>query len=91
MPTAGLKIPQIGWNNITQLKSSLFQGVAENAYMYFVHSYYVESCENTISKTDYIEEYSSAVQKNNFYAVQFHPEKSGEVGQRILANFIKGE
>ncbi len=87
-PSAGLKIPQIGWNNITQLKSNLFQGVAENAYMYFVHSYYVERCENAIAKTDYVEEYSSAVQKDNFYAVQFHPEKSGEVGQKILDNFI---
>lgn len=90
-PSAGLKIPQIGWNNITQLKSNLFRGVAESAYMYFVHSYYVESCENAIAKTDYIEEYSSAVQKGNFYAVQFHPEKSGEAGQKILDNFIKGE
>lgn len=90
-PSAGLKIPQIGWNNITQLKSNIFQGVAENAYMYFVHSYYVESCEKAISKTDYVIEFSSAVRKNNFYAVQFHPEKSGEAGQKILENFIKGE
>src|ERR1035437_9292605 len=87
-PSVGLKIPQIGWNNIFQLKSNLFKGVDENAYMYFVHSYYVESCENAIAKTDYTKEYSSAVQKNNFYAVQFHPEKSGEVGQKILENFI---
>jgi len=90
-PNTGLKIPQIGWNNITQLKSNLFYGVKENAYMYFVHSYYVESCEDAIAKTDYTQEYSSAVHKNNFYAVQFHPEKSGEVGQKILENFIKGE
>ncbi len=84
----GLKIPQIGWNNITDLKSKLFAGIPENAYMYFVHSYYVECSGDTISTTDYTQKYSSALQKNNFYAVQFHPEKSGEVGQRILENFI---
>jgi len=89
--TAGFKIPQIGWNNIFGLKTQLFSGVSENAYMYFVHGYYVESCENAIAKTDYIAEYSSALHKTNFYAVQFHPEKSGEVGQKILENFIKGE
>ena len=87
-PEIGLKIPQIGWNNIGQLKSDLFRGVDENAYMYFVHSYYVENCESAIAITNYISEYSSAIQKNNFYAVQFHPEKSGEVGQKILENFI---
>jgi len=87
-PVNGFKIPQIGWNNITHLKSTLFQGINENAYMYFVHSYYVEKCENAVSITDYITEFSSAVHKNNFYAVQFHPEKSGEEGQKILENFI---
>ncbi|MFZ4583151.1 MAG: imidazole glycerol phosphate synthase subunit HisH [Paludibacter sp.] len=88
-PTAGFKIPQIGWNNITHLKSDLMQGIDEKAYMYFVHSYYVENCDEAIAKTDYIIEYSSAIQKDNFYAVQFHPEKSGDVGQKILENFIK--
>ncbi|MDP4240009.1 MAG: imidazole glycerol phosphate synthase subunit HisH [Bacteroidota bacterium] len=87
-PSNGFKIPQIGWNNITDLKSALFQDVDENSYMYFVHSYYVEKCENAIAITNYISEYSSAVHKNNFYAVQFHPEKSGEAGQKILENFI---
>ncbi len=87
-PRAGFKVPQIGWNNITNIKSNLFKGVAENAYMYFVHSYYVESCENAIAETDYIHKYSSALRKDNFYAVQFHPEKSGEFGQKILENFI---
>jgi len=87
-PVDGFKIPQIGWNNITDLKSDLFQGIDENAYMYFVHSYYVEKCEIAIALTNYISEYSSAVHKDNFYAVQFHPEKSGEAGQRILENFI---
>ena len=89
-PNVGFKVPQIGWNNITDLKSTLFYDIAENAYMYFVHSYYVESCDDAIAKTDYIVEFSSAVQKNNFSAVQFHPEKSGEIGQKILENFIKG-
>ena len=88
-PNVGLKIPQIGWNNITHLKSELFNGVTENSYMYFVHSYYVEDCQNAISQTDYTLEFSSSVQKDNFYAVQFHPEKSGEAGQKILENFIK--
>ena len=87
-PQEGFKIPQIGWNNITHLKTNLFKGVSEDAYMYFVHSYYVEKCDNAIALTDYISEYSSAVQKDNFYAVQFHPEKSGEAGQLILENFI---
>jgi len=82
--TVGYKIPQIGWNNIFGLKTNLFSGVSENAYMYFVHGYYVESCENAIAKTDYIAVYSSALHKNNFYALQFHPEKSGEAGQKIL-------
>ncbi|HRZ98500.1 MAG TPA: imidazole glycerol phosphate synthase subunit HisH, partial [Paludibacter sp.] len=73
------------------LKSKLFEGVNEDAYMYFVHSYYVESCANAIAKTDYIAEFSSALHKNNFYAMQFHPEKSGEVGQKILENFFQLE
>lgn len=89
-PDAGLKVPQIGWNNINELQSPLFRGIGENAYMYFVHSYYVENCGDAIAKTNYVQTYSSAVQKNNFYAVQFHPEKSGEIGQKILENFIYG-
>lgn len=87
----GFKIPQIGWNNIFELKSSLFSDIPEKAYMYFVHGYFVELCENAIAKTNYIEPYTSALQKNNFYAVQFHPEKSGEVGQKIIENFIFGK
>lgn len=86
---AGFKVPQIGWNNITHLKSDLFCGISENTYMYFVHGYYVEPGENTIAQTNYIFNYSSALQKDNFYAVQFHPEKSGEIGQKIIENFIK--
>ena len=90
-PQAGYKVPQIGWNNITNLKSPLFDGISEGAYMYFVHSYFVEKCDNAIAKTDYVIQYSSAIQKNNFSAVQFHPEKSGEAGQKILENFITGK
>jgi imidazole glycerol-phosphate synthase subunit HisH len=83
-----LKVPQIGWNKINHLKSILFNGVKEDAYMYFVHSYYAELGTNTIASTDYDISYSSGLQKNNFYAVQFHPEKSSDAGQRILENFI---
>jgi glutamine amidotransferase len=83
------KIPQMGWNNIYDLKSPLFKNVDENAYMYFVHSYYVDLSNDAIAKTNYAIEYSSALQKDNFYAVQFHPEKSSEAGEKILKNFIE--
>jgi len=82
------KVPQIGWNNIYGLGSSLFNGVDENAFMYFVHSYYAECGPNTIAKTNYGVEYSSGIQKDNFYAVQFHPEKSGDAGELVLKNFL---
>jgi glutamine amidotransferase len=85
----GLKIPQIGWNNIFDLKSPLFQGVADGAYVYFVHSFYVERGAETIAACDYGAEFSAAVNHENFYAVQFHAEKSGAVGTRILENFLK--
>ena len=84
-----LKVPQIGWNNISSLKGALFEGIKENEYMYFVHGYCAELGNNTISKTNYISEYSSALQKNNFYGVQFHPEKSSYAGQKLLENFLK--
>ncbi len=84
-----LKVPQIGWNTIFNYQSNLFNGIKENEYMYFVHSYYVEKCNETIATTNYGIEYSSAIQKNNFYAVQFHPEKSSEAGQTLLSNFLK--
>ena len=83
------KVPQIGWNNIYNLRSDLMKDIPENAYMYFVHGYYVEKGENTIATTDYILEYSSALNKNNFYAVQFHPEKSAGEGEKLLGNFLK--
>ena len=83
-----LKVPQMGWNNIYDLKSPLFAGVQENTYCYFVHGYYAGLGETTIAKTDYVQPYSSALHKKNFYGVQFHPEKSAGAGERILENFI---
>lgn len=85
---SAFKVPQMGWNNIYSLKSPLFAGIAENSYCYFVHSYYASSGQHTIATTDYIQPYSSALQKDNFYGVQFHPEKSADVGEQILKNFI---
>jgi len=84
----GFKIPQIGWNNIYNLSSPLFEGIKENEYVYFVHSYYAEKSEFSIATTNYIQEYSSALHKNNFYATQFHPEKSGIAGQKMILNFL---
>ena len=83
-----LKVPQIGWNQISNLKSSLFTGISENEYMYLVHSYYAPICEETIATSTYGLEYSTALQKNNFYGVQFHPEKSSKAGEKILENFL---
>jgi glutamine amidotransferase len=83
-----IKVPQIGWNNITNLKTALFNGVPENSYTYFVHGFYAGLGDNTIATTDYIQPYSSALQKNNFYGVQFHPEKSAAVGEQIIQNFL---
>jgi len=89
-PTAkeNLKIPQIGWNNIYNYKSVLFNGLGDNAFVYTVHSYFAALGNETIAATDYIIPYSAALEKANFYAVQFHPEKSGTVGELILKNFI---
>ena len=82
------KVPHIGWNQITGLKSNLFNKVTENSYMYYVHSFYVPESEYTIASTDYGIVYAGAIKKDNFYACQFHPEKSGDVGEQILKNFI---
>ncbi len=84
-----VKVPQIGWNQIFDLKSSIFEGIKDDEYMYLVHSFYAEKCKETIAMTNYELEYSSALQKDNFYGVQFHPEKSSEAGARILKNFIE--
>jgi glutamine amidotransferase len=82
------KVPQMGWNNIKHLKTDLFNGVLENSFVYFVHGYYAGLGANTIATTEYIQAYSSGLQKNNFYGVQFHPEKSAAVGEQIIQNFL---
>ena len=84
-----LKVPQIGWNSIYNLKTDLFKNVKDEVYCYFVHGYYAAKGEHTIATTDYVEPYSSALRKNNFYGVQFHPEKSAMAGERILSNFLE--
>ncbi len=83
-----IKIPQMGWNTITELKTPLFKGIAENSFAYFVHGYYAAKGKHTIATTNYIQEYSSALHKDNFYGVQFHPEKSALVGEEIIQNFL---
>ena len=85
---ASLKVPQIGWNNIYGLKSPLFNGMKENSYIYNVHSYYAELSPWTIATADYGLEYSAALHRDNFYGVQFHTEKSAEVGEQVLKNFF---
>ncbi len=82
------KIPHMGWNTIYDLSSPLMNGIDENFYMYFVHSYYAELSPETIATTDYINPFSAAMQKDNFYGVQFHTEKSADAGEKILSNFL---
>lgn len=82
------KVPCMGWNALHNLKSPLFKGLTERDYVYFVHSYYCEMCDYTAATADYILPYSAALHKDNFYATQFHPEKSGMVGHQIIKNFI---
>ncbi|AWK05974.1 imidazole glycerol phosphate synthase subunit HisH [Flavobacterium crocinum] len=84
-----VKVPQMGWNQIYDLKSDLFKEISENEFMYLVHSFYAPNCEESIATTNYDVEYASALQKDNFYGTQFHPEKSGDVGEKILGNFLK--
>lgn len=84
-----VKVPQIGWNQIEALDSPLFNGINENEYIYLVHSYYAPVTEDTVAQTKYGVTYSTALQKNNFYGTQFHPEKSSVAGERILENFLK--
>ena len=86
--TGDLKIPQIGWNSVEEVSEPIFKGITNGAYCYFVHSYYAELCKETAAVTEYGTKFSSALQKNNFYGVQFHPEKSAAVGEEILKNFI---
>ena len=80
------KVPCMGWNKLTNVQGPLLE---ENSYVYFVHSYYVPVCEHTAAVADYILPYSAALQKDNFYTCQFHPEKSGQVGERIIKNFLE--
>lgn len=82
------KVPAMGWNSLYDVRTPLFKGIDENEYVYFVHSYYVPLCSETIAVTDYIQPYSAAMNVRNFYATQFHPEKSGDTGSRILQNFL---
>lgn len=84
-----VKVPQMGWNTLKPLRSQLFEGIKEGEFMYFVHSFYAPLCEDTIASTNYQLRYSSALQKNNFYGVQFHPEKSSAAGSILLQNFLK--
>jgi glutamine amidotransferase len=86
--SADCKVPQMGWNQITNLRTPLFEGVAPESHVYYVHSYYVPLCADTVATTDYIQPYSAALHRGNFYATQFHPEKSGSVGEQILKNFL---
>lgn len=83
-----VKIPQMGWNTVTNLKSNLFSGIDEGEYLYLVHSFYAEQCVEAIATTRYDTNYASALQKDNFYGVQFHPEKSSVAGEKILKNFL---
>ena len=84
-----LNVPHMGWNSLHKLSGPLFDGIEDGAFVYFVHSYFASTSQNTISVCDYINNFSAALHKDNFYATQFHPEKSGETGARILQNFIE--
>lgn len=84
-----LKVPQIGWNRVTELKTELFADIPEGEFVYYVHSYYIPDNTFSIASTDYGIDYSGAIQKDNFYACQFHPEKSADAGERMLKNFIE--
>ncbi|WP_346864375.1 imidazole glycerol phosphate synthase subunit HisH [uncultured Draconibacterium sp.] len=92
VPTPGeeyiTKVPHMGWNAISDLKSEIFNSELENEYVYFVHSYYAEKSEHTIATCNYILPFSAALHRDNFYATQFHPEKSGSIGAKILENFL---
>jgi glutamine amidotransferase len=86
--SAKVKVPQMGWNTISNTKGPLFDGIDDKEYMYLVHSYFAPSCSNTIAETNYDGAYSTALQKDNFYGVQFHPEKSSKAGSQLLQNFL---
>ena len=88
VPTQELKVPHMGWNKISNLESKLFKGISGGEYVYFVHSYYPELCPDTIATTTHGAMFSSALKYENFYGMQFHPEKSGDVGEKIIENFL---
>ena len=83
------KVPHMGWNNLNEIESELFKGISPENDFYFVHSYYAEIGQNTTSICDYINPFSASMQKDNFYATQFHPEKSSKIGEQLLLNFLK--
>lgn len=83
------KIPHMGWNSLSSMDHALFSGVPKESFVYYVHSYYVPVNPATIATTDYIVPFSAALHKDNFYATQFHPEKSGSVGELVLRNFLQ--
>jgi glutamine amidotransferase len=82
-------VPHMGWNNISDLSTPLFNGINENDSCYFIHSYFAGVCKHTIARCNYITPFSAAIHRDNFYATQFHPEKSGDVGDKILKNFLE--
>jgi len=84
-----LKVPHMGWNKLRDLKGPLVKEMPHDSYLYFVHSYYAPTCEYTVATVDYINAFSAALNKDNFYAVQAHPEKSGKTGEQILKNFLE--
>jgi glutamine amidotransferase len=83
------KVPHVGWNTISNLKGNLFNNIPDNSYVYFVHSYFADLSQYSIAESNYIKPFTAAMQKDNFYATQFHPERSGKIGELILKNFIE--
>ncbi|MBQ1866177.1 MAG: imidazole glycerol phosphate synthase subunit HisH, partial [Bacteroidales bacterium] len=88
VPGEGIKVPHMGWNSLSQLEGPLFKGIDEGTYFYFVHSYRADICEDTAAVCDHGGKFSAAICRGNFYGVQFHPEKSGAAGERVLKNFL---
>ena len=86
---AGIKVPHMGWNTITELQSPLFDGVSDDAWVYYIHSFAPDLCDCTIARTDYGRVFSGALRRDNFFGTQFHPEKSGAVGAQIIKNFLE--